>query len=218
MATAGGERSLDCPWKEAPMQRPRPILSVLACLLLAVPAARAGGRVLLLAREHPDSVLIRKEVRPMIEQLRQAGFTVVVTSEHGTPISSGETLLQPDLPFARVDLAGFAGIVVPCMEGVTAPENFPIPAGYTRLLRAAGARKLPIAAQDLGVVALGMAGLLKGRAYAADGANSGFGGAFKGTGVVTDGNLVTSGACPVVSAQRGTRELITQFIRLLPAK
>lgn len=190
------------------------------CFLLAYPMAHAAGkgRILLLALEHPDALLIRKEVKPMMERLQQAGFTVVIASEHAAPIGSGETLLRPDLPFSQVVISRYVGVVVPCMESAKAQDNLPIPQPVLKILKAAAARKLPIAAQDLGVTALGMAGLLRGRAYAADAdrPDPTFGGSFKGRGVVTDGRVVTSGECPAVSATPGTHELMTQFLRLLP--
>ncbi|HWQ09649.1 MAG TPA: hypothetical protein VN436_11090, partial [Holophaga sp.] len=74
------------------------------------------------------------------------------------------------------------------------------------------------AAQDLGVLVLGSAGLLKGLPYASDGENASFHGIYKGTGVVTAGRFVTSGACPVVSAQHGTAELMARFIQILKAQ
>jgi hypothetical protein len=192
-------------------------LRILACLaLLAFAlAAKNTKAVLLLAREQPDGELITKEVNPMVETLVKAGFRVVIASEHGTPIIAREASLRPDLKFSAVVLADYAGLVIPCMEAAAAPYNYPIPAGMVKIAKAAAARKLPIAAQDLGVITLGTAGVLKGRQYAADGEAGGCGGTYKGTGVWTDGTLVTSGSCPVVSAKPGTEELMKRFIQLL---
>lgn len=202
------------------MKTPLKTLTFLACLMLAAPplAAKAKHAVLLLAREHPDSLLIIKEVNPMVELLAKAGFRVVIASEHGTQIGSGGAVLKPDLKFSAVVLTDYAGVVIPCMEAVLAGDNLPISPAEVKLAKAAAARQLPIAAQDLGVAVLGSAGLLKGKQYASDGENSGFRGIYKGTGVVVDGKFMTSGVCPVVSAKHGTAELMAQFIQILKAQ
>ena len=133
----------------------------------------------------------------MTTMLQEAGFEVVVASPSALPFVGTETTLTPDLKLADVDLAEYAGIIMPCMameEEAKVPE-------LEALLQEAVAAGKPVAAQLGSVIQLARAGLLVGKKYAyteefisvspeLEGLEHG------GQGVVEEGNILTGGVCP----------------------
>ena len=197
---------------------------VLASMLSPLTAvSQADGRVLLLAREsttHMEYVLIH-EVIPMVTMLSAAGYQVDVATPTGSVIEAGTARLVAQLRYSDVDLRRYIGVVVPCMG-----EDFDMP--ERRLASAivwqAARTGMPIAAQMGGVVILADAGVLDGKEFAIRADRVGYvpNGIYKGTGVVRDGNIVTSGICPYTLVEQrgkytqdGTKELIDQFVQVL---
>ena len=88
------------------------------------------------------------------------------------------------------------------------------------IVKEANALGMPIAAQQSGVEVLAKAGLLKGKKYAYV-SNSDLvpDGTHAGIGVVKDGTIITSGACPFLHAamglKDGTEEMTKGFIEMI---
>jgi putative intracellular protease/amidase len=89
------------------------------------------------------------------------------------------------------------------------------------IVKKAVALKKPIAAQNSAVMILYQAGGTRGKRFAveADLASAVKDGTYGGIGVVRDGNLVTSGTCPLMAIQLGkpdgTPELMREIIALM---
>ncbi len=121
------------------------------------------------------------------------------------------------LRLVDVEIQNFAGVIVPCMGN----DKLSIPLDSLAIVRDAANLYLPIAAQHSGVELLGAAGVLRNKDFAIDfdSKDSIEGGNYKGMGLVRDGNIVTSGACPDISRltgyKDGTRTLVASFIGLL---
>jgi protease I len=155
----------------------------------------------------------------MEEKIEQAGYEVVMASVSGKPYAAKKTTIEPDLKLADVNVNDYAGVMVPCLA-VDAP---PTPEA-TAVVKEAVADGKPVAAQRGSVPTLAKAGVLKGKKYtlgaepSAD--EAAFQGAeFVGTGVVQDGNVMTSGVCPLaaklLAQEDGTEELTQKFIAAL---
>ena len=155
-------------------------------------------------------LMLTKEVAVMKEILEQSGFEVAVATVSGELIVADSTSLKPDLKLDEVNIADYAGFILPCMadSGSVAPEA-------VTMVRKAAAEGKPVAAQLIPVAkVLAEAGLLIGKKYAfADEENvnaSTFpvlkSGVYSGTGIVEDGNIITSGVCPFLARMRGRQD------------
>lgn len=180
------------------------------------------SRVLIFIKEDSPQMeyMLTNEVGRMTEILKQAGFEVVTASISGETIKVGTLTFKPDLMFEKVNPDDYAGFIFPCMVSDLAGSTV-----VTFAKEVAGKGK-PIAAQAGGVVILAKAGLLNGKKYAlgADGGNDPDfkGGIYSGTGVVQDGNLITSGVCPWIAKESGmadgTERLTKTLIDLINGK
>ena len=156
----------------------------------------------------------------MVSMLEKAGYEVVVASASGEPITGGTTTLTPDLKLADVKVDDYVGFMFPCLA---VDMDLPPPAEAVRIAKEAVAQGKPVAAQNGGVVTLSAAGALNGKQFALleDPGARMPGGIYKGTGVVQDGNIITSGTCPYMAKmtglQDGTSELTQKLIDLLAA-
>jgi hypothetical protein len=195
--------------------------------------AQGRGKVLLIAREHSVSLgyMLIHEVKPMTDMLQDAGFEVVTTTDSGTPLSDIVAKLDVNLKLSDVVITDYVGVVIPCMlagdegNGIPVEEEVnAIPAIAVKIVMQAAAIGLPIAAQESGVEIVSKADILKGKNYAAEYEILTSDGNYKGSGVVQDGNIVTSGICPFTalksfkSINDGTNELMTKFIAILKPK
>ena len=170
-------------------------------------------------------LMLTKEVGVMKEILEQSGFEVAVASVSGEPIVAGSTSLKPDLKLDEVSIADYAGFILPCM----ADSGSPVPEAVTMVKKAAAAGK-PVAAQLGSVLTLANAGLLIGKKYAfleEEDLNLEIfpdlkGGVYSGTGIVQDGNIITSGVCPYYGREKGlqdgTQELTRTLIKVIKAR
>jgi hypothetical protein len=204
----------------------RPVLVLLVSVLglcLALTAVRAEDKpvVLLIARgdapydgERSLKVAIDMEANTIISKLNALGYGVDVASEDGKDIHAGGSTLKVDTKLADVQIERYAGVIIPCMTTGTVPQT------AVKIVQGVSVRKLPVAAQNSGVLVLASAGLLKGRDYAIgpeqvpiqDGVK-------QGVGVVRDGDILTSGVCPylaqVAGLTDGTNELVATFAGML---
>jgi Putative intracellular protease/amidase len=164
------------------------------------------------------NMMIENEVRPIQSLIANAGFSIDIASETKAVLGSGNSTIQPNVRLADVKVKDYVGIVVPCMAAGGTPRAMP-PAAI-QIVREANAIGMPIAAQQSGVEILAKAGVLKGRKYAyvsesdlvPDGIHD-------GVGVVKDGKIITSGACPFLHAEMGlkdgTAEMTRAFIKMI---
>jgi putative intracellular protease/amidase len=155
--------------------------------------------------------------------LEQSGFAVDIVTVAGESISAGSVRLETVLKLANVNTDDYAGFIIPCM-GVSerkAPEIESV------IKKAAEAGK-PVAAQLGGVKHLARAGVLKGKKYTyrievdLNVFPEFMGAIYGGTGVVRDGNIITSGLCPLLAREEGledgTTELTQALIEALKSK
>ena len=207
-------------------------LAVLLCILAAGQSlgAESKGKVLLIL--HPlgsgdagtavVDYMIIKEFGVMKATLEDAGFTVVVASVNGQPMQGKTISVAPDIKLSDVQVADYKGLIVPCMNAGTIPDE------SVQVVKEALAQGKPIAAQNGAVRVLSLADGLKRKnfaisAYFATGDGKQWfnwdGGKYVGDGVVQDGNIVTSGICPTmakyVKTPDGTRELTQKLIALM---
>jgi hypothetical protein len=193
-------------------------------ILLMVALFALGGvafgqdrpKVLLVATEVSWRMefMIEKEVRPMVQQLNEAEYDVVIASETGTKLGSGANELTPDIKLDQVKLDDYKGVIFPCMA-----SRYPsLPKAMVALARSASEKRMPIAAQENGIGLLGAAQILDGKKYAMLTPVIP-GGIWQGVGIAQDGNIITSATSPYATAtwevKDGTPELMEGFIRML---
>ena len=182
-----------------------------------LPAATAGTdrrpKVLLVLREGSGDLrfMLSREVDVMRRMLEEAGINVVSASATGRAMGTGASKIRPDLKLAEIRIADYAGLILPSLAvGLTAP----IPDKLVEIVRKAAARRIPIAAQHGSVVVLQRAGVLKRKRYAFE--HGVFAeGMYAGTGLVRDGNIITSGTCPHRARDTGRPNGTPALTRLL---
>jgi putative intracellular protease/amidase len=182
-------------------------------------AAMPGEKVLMVAREGNSGdlqLMLTQEAGVMREALSRAGFEVVVASVSGREMKAGTASLKPDMKISDVDITEYTGLLMPCL----AIEASDPSAEVIALTEKAAAKGIPLAAQVSSVRILGRAGVLTGRKYANARPLDGLENGYRGTGVVQDGNIITSGVCPFMAErsgdrQDGTLKLIQKFISAL---
>ena len=223
--------------KENQMKRLSFIMAILLSLMMISAIAEAQGtpKVLLIPREGRSTnldLMLSKEVGVMTELLQKAGFKVVVANVSGQPIEGIIRRLKPDLRLSEVKVDDYAGIILACM-GVGLFPGPPVSPEAISIVKQAATKGKPVAAQTGAVYVLAEAGVLKGKRYAfvddplkqppPDTKDSRFEGAtYSGSGVVQDGNIITSGICPATEGWLGmpdtTPELTRAFIARLSRK
>lgn len=169
---------------------------------------------------------LEKEVGVMKKILEQSGFNVSITTVSGEPLSAGSTRVTPDLKLSDIEVADYAGFILPCMSVGSSPYRSVAPEAVSMVKKAAADGK-PVAAQRGSVLTLAKAGVLEGKKYAFKcdlGVNRyknefpDFKGAvYSGTGVVRDGNIITSGVCPVAAMESGLNDGTEELTRALIA-
>ncbi|MDJ0925700.1 MAG: DJ-1/PfpI family protein [Acidimicrobiia bacterium] len=195
------------------------VCGVLAVGLSGCSSEEEAQRVLLIPRVNSLDMdfMLTDEVGVMVNLLEEAGVETVVALPDGQALQGETMTLEADLALADVVVADYDGFLLPCM-GAGGERND----DTVEIVRQAVAAGLPVAAQFGSVGMLAEAGALDGREYAADGA---FGsraveeGTYAGTGVVADGNVITSGTCPRAARYYdrpdGTADLTQAFIDAL---
>lgn len=219
------------------MKRFTIIVAILASMALWVAHIQAepGPKVLLIPREGSSGdieLMLTKEVGVMVAMLEKEGFEVVVATALGVPIAARTTTLRPDLKLADVKVADYAGFILAC-KAVGLFPGPPQPAEAVAIVKQAVAQGKPVGAQLGAVCVLAEAGVLKGKRYAfledplttsrGHGKDIRFTGAiYSGYGVVQDGNIITSGVCPMIERfaglPDGTVELSNALIAELKSK
>jgi putative intracellular protease/amidase len=183
--------------------------------------SQESSKVLLIIRDGSVELefMLKEEVGVMKETLEAAGFKVDIATLTGEPISAGSVKLKPDLKLNDVSVMDYDGFILPCMA--TAGDDVsPIPDEVIMLVK--GVTSKPIAAQLGSVQILAKAGLLEGKKYAsAIKFDDPYfeGSVLTGTGVVKDGNIITSGVCPFMASrdemEDGTKELSIALVKAI---
>jgi putative intracellular protease/amidase len=179
--------------------------------------AQDAPQVLLFMRNAQGSgdleLMLEKEVGVMKKTLETSGYRVVVATLDGSSFSAGSATVKAEIELAKANVADYVGFILPCLAVPSYPEPEVSPEVIALVNKAMAAGK-PVAAQTGSLWTLAKAGVLKGKkyAYAMPEKSPWFAGAtFAGTGVVTDGLVVTSGICPFMAQKAkmkdGTVEL-----------
>ena len=194
-----------------------------------------AAKVLLIPREGGSAdieLMLTKEVGVMVAILEKAGFEVVVATASGAPVVAATTTLRPDLKLADVKVADYVGFILAC-KAVGLFPGPPQPAEAVAIVKKAVAQGKPVAAQLGAVYVLAEAGVLKGKRYAyledpfkatkSHGKDTRYTGAiYSGYGVVQDGNIMTSGVCPLIEKVAGlpdeTEKLTNALVAELKSK
>jgi putative intracellular protease/amidase len=169
--------------------------------------------------------MLPNEVGLMNDILKVAGFDVTIATISGEVLKANSTTLTPNLKLSEVNIDDYEGFMLPCM----AAGDSITPEAVTFVKEVVNKNK-PIAAQTNSILTLAKAGTLNGKKYAYieernwnttmfPEFNSGI---FSGSGVVQDGNIITSGICPwtarMANHQDGTARLTLAMINLINAK
>jgi len=220
--------------KEKKLARLACIVAIVLSLVMitTIAEAQSVARVLLIPREGESSnldVRLKKEIGVMIDLLQKAGFKVVVATVSGQPIEGVIGKLKPDLKLSEVKVDDYAGVMLPCF-GVGLFPGPPVAPAAVSIVKQAVAKGKPVAAPLGSAYILAEAGVLKGRRYAFIDDPSielpgirkkdlRFEGAiYSGSGVVQDGNIITSGACPSTEGWMGMRDLTPEVTRAFIAE
>lgn len=170
--------------------------------------------------------MLKNEAGRMTEILKDAGYVVKTATIDGEVLKTDSVMLKPDLMLKEVNTADYAGLIMPCMavqDSIVTDEEIALVKKFVY-------EGKPVAASTGAVFILGKAGELKGRKFAfvdesdnnASMYNSFSTAIFSGRGVVKDGNIITSGTCPMMAKtmghKDGTEELTTLFIESLKLK
>jgi putative intracellular protease/amidase len=198
------------------MKRFFPLLLLIS---IFVSCKKEAPRVLLFIKDGSPQLeyMLTHEVGTMTKILKESGFTVTIATMSGAVIKTDSITLTPDLKLGEVNIDDYAGFVFPCM--VVDSVNPEVAA----LVKKVADRNKPIAAQLASVVILAKAGVLSGKKFAfADvkdinpkmypDFNSAI---FSGTGVIKDGNIVTSGICPWMAKMGGYKDGTIELTHVL---
>lgn len=169
-------------------------------------------------------LMLREEVGVMRTLLEDAGFAVDIATSQGQKLVGSTTTLEPTVSLDKVNMADYAGVILPCMAPAEGEATWP--ESVRAILVDAVASDKPVAASRGSVVQLADAGALGNRRFTAfSGADNSarypvFASAeFAGTGVLRVGNVSTAGICPLAARSLnepdGTVDLTRNFIASL---
>ena len=196
---------------------------------------QSRSKVLMIPREGYSADLdfmITMEVGVMTILLKRAGFELDIATTSGRPILGHTQKIEKVLMLSEVNVNDYVGVIMPCMA-VGAFPGPPVSPEAVVVVKKALASK-PVAAALGSVIILAEAGVLKGKKYAFGRdplktterfktTDPRFVGAiYSGRGVVQDGKIITSGACPYIekrfALKNGTVELTETFIAAIGPK
>ncbi len=194
---------------------------LILCLLISsvICCGQDAKKVLLYVKEESPELeyMLLHEVIQMRNILEKAGVEVTTFTISGETLETDFISIHPDIKLDQVDVTDFDGLIMPCMVVDTSRAE------AIQLVQSVAKLNKPIAAQVGSVFLLANAGLLEGKKYAffQDLSKAEL---FKdctyiGSGVVRDGNIVTSGTCPwldhMLMGNDGTRKLTQTFISMI---
>ena len=197
---------------------------------------QSGRKVLMIPREGYSADLdqaIKGEVGVMTMLLKKAGLEADIATTSGRPILGPTQKIEKVLILSDVNVNDYVGIIMPCMAVGMFPGP-PVSPEAVAVVKKALIDGKPVAAAANSSIVLAQADALKGKkyAFAEDPLKTSeiwkrkdprFEGAiYSGPGVVQDGKIITSGACPTIERTYGlpnnTVELTKRFIAELGSK
>jgi putative intracellular protease/amidase len=189
----------------------------------------SAPKVLLFIRDGSSDLkyMLAKEVGPMIEILKRAGFEVTIATISGEVIKTDSITIKSNIKLDEVNIDEYSGIILPCMAAGDSIN--PKAVTFVKQVLIKGK---PLAVQTNAILILAKAGGLTNKKYAfysekiqeAPMFPEFKSGIYSGTGVVQDGLLLTSGICPFMArasgfkSQDGTAELTRAFINVIKTK
>ena len=199
------------------------ITAMVGAFFLSFAYAQSSPKVLLFMRNAQKAgdleYMLKKEVGVMKGILEKSGYKVIVATLDGSSVSAGSTTVTANIKMADVNVADYAGFILPCLAVPSYPAPPHVSPEAIALVKGALAAGKPVAAQTGSLWTLAEAGVLKGKkyAYAFEEKSPQFAGAtFAGTGVVRDGLIVTSGICPYMAlkgnAKDGTEQVALALV------
>lgn len=185
-------------------------------------------KVLLFIEDNSDQLgyMLTHEVGKMSELLKHSGFEVTTATLSGEILKADSITVTPDLKLSEVNINDYAGFIMPCM----APRDSIVTSGEINFVKQVVNEGKPIAAQLGAVLILAKAGVLNGKKFAwAEEKDENINmypefksGIYSGRGVVQDGNIMTSGTCPMMAKMTGhkdgTVELTQDLVDAIKAK
>jgi putative intracellular protease/amidase len=197
---------------------------------------QGGRKVLMIPREGYSrdlDLMLKMEVGVMSILLKRAGFEVDIATTSGERIVGPTEKIEKVLKLANVKLNDYEGVILSCMA-VGAFPGPPVSQEAVEIVKKALSEGKPVAASAFSTIVLAEAGVLKGKKYAflkdplKATPNSPLtdlrfeGATYGGPGVVQDGKIITSGACPYLERAFGvpnkTVELTQKFIAAIGPK
>lgn len=163
--------------------------------------------------------LAEREILAIVRLLDEMGIEAVIATMGRRPIRSRESILRADARLEDIAEPDYAGLIIPCAGGGGNGAPAEDSQDFIKLIRSFNVNKKAIAAQNGGVLALARAGILDGRRFAIEDrlaplAPLGF---HRGAGVVRDGNIVTSGRCPLHAGREGGADGTEAMVRRFAA-
>jgi putative intracellular protease/amidase len=193
-------------------------------------------KVLMIPREGYSQdldLMLKMEVGVMSLLLKRAGLELDIATTSGFPILGPTEKIEKVSRLVDIKLDDYVGIIMPCMA-VGAFPGPPVSPEAVAIIKKALAEGKPVASSTFSTTILAEAGLLKGKKYAfprdplKTDANFKLtdlrfeGAVYGGRGVIQDGKIITSGACPFMERRLGmpnkTVELTQTFIAAVGPK
>jgi len=196
---------------------------ITGCLSIFTSCKREVPKVLLFIEDNSVDLgyMLTHEVGKMSELLKQSGFEVTIATITGEVLKADSINVTPDIRLSEVNIDEYTGFIMPCM----APDDTIVTSEEIDFVRKVVNEGKPIAAQTGAVLILAKAGVLNGKKFAfpkneidnPDMYPEFKSGIYSGNGVVQDGNIITSGICPMMAKMNfgkdGTAELTQKLIQ-----
>lgn len=186
---------------------------------------QSGRKVLMIPREGYSQdldLMIKMEVGVMTLLLKRAGLEVDIATTSGFPIIGPTEKIEKLLRLVDIKLDDYVGVIMPCMA-VGAFPGPPVSQEAVAIVKKALGEGKPVASSTFSTTILAEAGLLKGKKYAftrdplKTDANFKLtdlrfeGAIYGGPGVIQDGKIITSGACPYVERRFGLPSKVVEL-------
>lgn len=199
------------------------VIFITGCMSILISCKREVPKVLLFIEDNSVDLgyMLTHEVGKMNELLKQSGFEVTFATTSGEVLKADSITVTPNIKLSEVNINEYSGFIMPCM----APNDTIVTSGEINFVRKVVNEGKPIAAQIGAVLILAKAGVLNGKKFAfpkneidnPDMYPELKSGIYSGNGVVQDGNIITSGICPMMAklnlGQDGTAELTQKLIQ-----
>jgi putative intracellular protease/amidase len=201
-------------------------IALILMVIIILPSFQtANTKVLMYIQDNSMDLnfMLTNEVAKMKQILEQAGFEVDIASISGEILKSESMTVKPDLMLSKVNIREYSGFIVPCM----APKDTIVTLQEKNFIKEVVKEGKPLAAQTSAVYLLAESGVLHGKKFAMEENLINLSPKFKnavysGIGVVQDGNIITSGTCPMMmkmtGLKDGTAELTNKLIQTLKSQ